>query len=290
MNQLGRRKWAGFGRGIWTGSEIYVPFSFDAETSFGINNSSNGPFVSAVFHSVDSGASWNLEKISSSDSTAPTMCKTTQNLYYFAGIYPLWASGKSTHGGIWEEPIIISETPGRVHSRFAVCADGDTAHICWMDRRHNKSRLIVDGSPVENDEIYYSRRKDSEGRWESAVRLSGGLLYSYAPSISAEGNKVVVAWAGIDTADGRHTYMSPNDIYFVTSKDAGATWTEPVKVTDDTKGGITAGMPQVFLLNGTIHLLFTQGKRSGTKEISPGSSKLGNEPWPIYYTQRPFPE
>ena len=68
--------------------------------------------------------------------------------------------------------------------------------------------------------------------------LSKGLLYAYAPTISAEGDKVVVTWAGIQTADKQHTFMGPNDIYYVTSKDGGKTWTSPLRVTDGAKDGI----------------------------------------------------
>jgi len=133
------------------------------------------------------------------------------------------------------------------------------------------------------------RRKDADPDWSKDVLLSKGLLYSYAPTISTEGDNVVVVWAGIRTADKQHTDKGPNDIYYVTSKDGGKIWTDPIKVTDGAKDGITAGMPQVALLNGVIHLLYTQGKSAKATELSPGLTKLGGEPWPIYYTQRPFP-
>ena len=120
--------------------------------------------------------------------------------------------------------------------------------------------------------------------------LSKGLLYAYAPTISAEGDKVVVAWAGIQTTDKQHTDMGPNDIYYVTSKNGGKTWTDPMKVTDGAKDGFTSGMPQVALLNGTIHLLYTQGQLEKPNQLSPGLTRLNQPPWPIYYTQRPFPE
>ena len=184
---------------------------------------------------------------------------------------------------------VITETFADVYGRFDVAGEGDTAHICWMDRRHNKWRFNFDAPPVENNEIYYRRRKDSDQEWSKEILLSKGLLYVYAPTISAEGDKVVVVWAGIRTADKQHTYMAPNDIYYVTSKDGGQNWMAPLKVTDGAKDGLTAGMPQVALLNGTIHLLYTQGKRAKSRELSPGLTKLGGEPWPIYYTHRPFP-
>ena len=220
---------------------------------------------------------------------APVMCRTKGRVYYCAGNNPLWSSRKSDGSGNWEEPRAIAETFAIVLGRFAVAAEGDTAHICWMDRRHNKWRLNFDGPPNENNEIFYRQRKDADADWSKETLLSKGLLYAYAPTITAEGNNVVVVWAGIRTADKQHTDMAPNDIYYVTSKDGGKNWTDPLKVTDGAKDGITSGMPQVALLNGTIHLLYIQGKSSGAKELSPDLTKLGSDPWPIYYTQRPFP-
>jgi hypothetical protein len=218
------------------------------------------------------------------------MCTTTANLYYFGnGALGLWAGHKTTAGGKWGEPEVLSTTKGVVSARYATTGDGAIAHVCWEDRRHNKWRFNIDGPPIENNDIYYRRRRDSDSDWSKEIHLSKGLLYCYAPTISAEGNNVVVAWAGIRTASRQHTYMSPNDIYYVTSKDGGKTWTGPLKVTDGAKDGATAGMPQVALLKGTIHLLYTQGQRARAQEISPGLTKLGSEPWPIYYTHRPFP-
>jgi hypothetical protein len=47
--------------------------------------------------------------------------------------------------------------------------------------------------------------------------------------------------------------------------------------------------PQVALHNGVIHLFYIQGEVH-LKEFSPGLTKLNLGPWPIYYTQRPFPD
>jgi translation initiation factor IF-1 len=106
--------------------------------------------------------------------------------------------------------------------------------------------------------------------------------------MSVAGDKIVVAWAGVQTAKDWHTDFDPNDIYYITSNDGGKTWAKPLRVTDNIKAGITAGDPRVMLLNGVIHLFYIQGKMN-LKELSPGLTKLNQPPWPIYYTQRPFP-
>jgi len=288
LNAYAKREGIELGSGILNGSDVYVPYCFHATTFFGINNASNGPFNNGVFYSADSGKTWQIEKISDLNAIAPAICKTTGRFYYFAGDYPLWFSRKPSEGGKWEEPQAITKTFAMVFGHFDVVGEGDTAHICWLDRRHNKWRFNIDAPPIENNEIFYRRQKDADQGWGKEVLLSKGLLYAYAPTISAEGDNVVVTWAGIQTADKQHMDMGPNDIYYVTSKDGGKTWTKPLKVTDGVKDGITSGMPEVMLFKGVIHLFYIQGKRE-SQQLSPGLTKLNQPPWPIYYTQRPFP-
>jgi hypothetical protein len=299
LNYFGEgRADVGLGPGILNGSEAYIPFCLDAAEVIqrgksDFINRGKGPFADGVFHSSDFGKTWQMEKISTLSLGAPDMCKTMGCFYYFAEHAPshsLWFSRKPAGSGKWEEPQTITETLAWVYGRFAVAGEGDTAHVCWMDRRHNKWRFNIAGPNIENNEIYYRRRKDADQDWSKEVLLSKGLLYAYAPTISAEGDNVVVTWAGIQTASKQHADMGPNDIYYATSKDGGKTWADPLKVTDGAKDGFIAGMPQVALLNGTIHLLYTQGKSEKPQELSPGLTKFEKQPWPIYYTQRPFPD
>ncbi|MCL4789109.1 MAG: hypothetical protein KJ070_20330 [Verrucomicrobia bacterium] len=295
------REGAGLGVGVVNGVDILIPYAVNAftysETPVHYQGKTHyrkaferGPFASGIFYSPDSGKTWQLEKISQQMAIAPALCKTKEHIYYFAGVYPLWSSRRLDQGGQWEKPREVATTFAMVSGIFDVAGDGDTAHICWMDRRHNKTRFNLTGPPIENNDIYYRRRKDSDREWSKEIWLSKGLLYCYAPTIAAEGDNVVVAWAGIHKAGRQHSDMGPNDIYYVTSKDGGQTWTKLLKVTDGAKDGITAGMPQVALLNGTIHLLYIQGAQQSPKELSPGLTKLGQGPWPIYHTQRPFPK
>jgi hypothetical protein len=295
LNETGRREGIGLGLGILNGSEVDIPYSLHATTILPPNIYSRGPFNNGVFHSGDSGKNWQVEQIFDFNAGAPDICRT-KNYYYCFVIrdpiprYGIWFSRKAIHGDAWDAPKSITKTFANADGRYVSAVEGDTVNVCWMDRRHNKWRFNFGAPPVENNEIFYRQRKDADKDWDKEVLLSKGLLYSYAPTISAEGDKVVVAWAGIQTAGKWHTLNDPNDIYYVTSKDGGKMWTNPLKVTDGAKDGITAGYPQVVLLNNVIHLLYTQGKGEKPQELSPGLTKLGQGPWPIYYTQRPFPD
>lgn len=282
----------GLGVGLLSDQDAYIPFSIDAAevTQQGKSitiDTTKGPFVNGVFHSTDSGKTWQMEKISDHRAIGPEMRKTLGYVYYIAGIYPLWASRKAVDADKWEEPQSITKTFS-MQGWFAAAAEGDIIHICWMDRRHNKWRFNIDGPPIENDDIYYCRRRDSDSNWSKDILLSKGLEYCYPPSISAEGQNVVIVWAGIQSADKHHSEYDPNDIYYVASKDGGHTWSRPLKVTDTAKDGIVSGKPKVVLLNGIIHLLYTQGKFQNPAQLSPGLTRLNQLPWPIYYTQRPF--
>lgn len=289
LNAYAKREGVGLGTIIMNGSTVHIPYSLHATTLFGINNASNGPFASGVFYSFDSGVTWRMEKISDQHSIAPALCETENYIYYFSGSHPLWGSRKSVRAGKWEALQPIANTFAMINGHFAVAGESNTAHICWMDRRHNKTRFNLTGAPIENNDIYYRHREDTATKWSEEVLLSKRLLYCYAPTIAVEGDKVVVMWAGVKTADKQHTDMGPNDIYYVVSRDRGRTWTSPHLVTDGAKHGFTAGMPQVSLLNGTIHSLYIQGAQRQPTELSPGLTRLGQGSWPIYYQQRPFP-
>src|SRR5689334_19051758 len=156
-----------------------------------------------------------------------------------------------------------------------------------QDSRHEKMRLSLDPNR-KNYEVVYSHRGDADANWSKHAILSKGFLYSFAPTMSVEGQRVVVAWAGVKTARDGHTEHRPNDIYYVTSNDAGKTWGKPINITNAAKDGITSGEPQVVLRDGIIHLVYVQGKLN-LKQESPGLTKLNQPPWPVYYRQARFP-
>lgn len=298
LTQPGRRIWPALGTHfILNGADLYIPYCVQGYevTSNGkklVADGSNGPFRNGVLHSADSGTTWQVEQISEYQAWDPLVCRTKEFCYYFATKLvrhqgdQLWFTRKPVTDGSWDAPITISKT--YVYHSLAV-PEGDTVHLCWLDRRHEKRRLNLFHPNRNNFEVAYCQRKDSDATWSKDVILSKGLLYSFAPKMSVEGDKIVVAWAGIQTAKDWHTNFDPNDIYYVTSKDNGKTWAKLLKMTDSAKEGITSGNPQVVLLNGIIHLSYIQGKMK-LKEESPGLTKLNQPPWPIYYQQRPFPE
>lgn len=291
----GKRDYPGLGLGIMEGSELYIPF-FIRGFTYDKNGIAiaRGPNADGVFHSNDSGMTWQMERISDLEAWGPSVFGTKNYCYYFAtggmetriGL-KLWFSRKPVEGDTWDMPKPVTRTFAMELGNYVAAAENDMVHLCWMDGRHNMWRFNIDGPNIENDDIVYCHRKDSDSSWSKDVLLSEDVLYCYAPSMSVEVNNVVVAWAGIQNAGKYHTDYDPNDIYYVTSKDDGNTWSRPLKVTDGAKDGMTAGHPQVMLLNGVIHLFYIQGKMD-LQQVG-GLAKFNQSPWPIYYAQRPFP-
>jgi hypothetical protein len=60
-----RQVFGGWGPGVINDSEIYLPYNVSGETHHGnLVIGDEGPFNNGVFHSTDSGATWQMERIS----------------------------------------------------------------------------------------------------------------------------------------------------------------------------------------------------------------------------------
>lgn len=279
-----------FARVAFSGANIYIPYGLFGENASG--RFDDGPFANGVFYSLDTGQAWQRKQISNFNSPEWSLCVTKNYAYYFLAKprqKAICYSRSPLGNDVWTSPEVITETFGT--SGFIRCcisaSEEDTAHLCWLDCRHEKKRLNPVYPNRENYEVAYCRRKDSDASWSKDVILSEGVLYAYSPSLSVEGDNIVIAWAGVQSdKDGRNEF-DPSDIYYVTSKDSGKTWTKPMKVTDGFKDGITSGRPQVALHKGVIHLFYIQGKLN-FKKVASGTVKLNQPPWPIFYQQRPF--
>jgi hypothetical protein len=285
MNEPGKSGWLYYGVGIVDGQYLYIPYCLGGFTYVNKATIARGPYNNGVFHSADSGMTWQIEPISDTESFPLTVSRTKDYYYYFAYRHgevnkgmELWFSRKPVKGGSWDAPKVKTKS-FEDRRGGGVLVEDDTVHLCWLDNRHEKWRPRIETPPgLGNYEVVYSRRKDSDATWLEDVILSAGLLFSYSPSMSVEGDRLVVAWrSGKSNQPGWS-----DDIYYATSKDGGKTWAKPLKVTDRAKDGIISGEPQVAVQNGVIHLFYVQGKEN--RYLS------RQAPWPIYYQQRPFPD
>jgi hypothetical protein len=287
------RDYPSLGMGILNGSELYIPFCLTGDTE-APNARERGPFYNGVFHSADAGVTWQMDRISDFEARLPALYRTKDYNYYFAtgklgtNYGTIWFSRKPNEGSSWSKPEALTESfVSNSDGQYVAMTEGEAVHICWTDRRHGKEKLEIGVFPphmyreLKNYEIAYRHRKDSDADWSKDVILSEGVFYSFHPSISVDGDKIVIAWSGNQSTDD-YWHMSPYDIYYVTSKDGGKTWAKPLKVTDTAKDGIRTSGPQVAVQNGVIHLFYVQGRED--RHLS------RQAPWPIYHQQRPFPD
>lgn len=270
LNEPGKRGGLDFATGIINGPDVYIPYCLGGKTGTSFLGYTDGPYNNGVFHSADSGMTWQLERISDSRALGPTICKTKNYYYYFSTKFGevnqglvLWFSRKPVSGGKWNAPATAAK-PLAYSERDVALAEGDTVHLCWLDRRHEKKKLDIGAFPLYlyrelgNYEIAYCQRKDSDATWREDVILSSGLLFAYSPRMSVEGERIVVVWVGGES----NQVGALLDIYYATSKDGGETWARPLKITDSAKDGIQTGEPQVAVQNGVIHLFYIQGKEN----------------------------
>ena len=190
LNKPGKRNWPSLGLGLVNGEDLYIPYRINGET-FNENTVflSKGPFNNGAFHSTDSGMTWQLEQISDFAAWLPSMCKTKLYYYYFAVKNyqrDLWFSRKPVGGSSWEGPKVVTDTfcDSALHWQYVAAASGDTVHLCWLDRRHEKRRADPVDANRENYEVMYCQRKDADADWGKDIILSKGLLYSYRPCMS----------------------------------------------------------------------------------------------------------
>jgi hypothetical protein len=273
-----------FGKGTLTESEARIPFSLRTKKLTPPKTLSNGPYWSGLFYSADFGKSWQIEKVAEWDGGEPEICHTKGYRYYFGmAAGGIWFSRKPVDGGSWSEPKFLTKTFAASRGGGAV-VENDTVHYCWLDRRHEKWTLNFAFPLLGNLEVAYCQRRDSDSTWRKDIILSKGLLFSYWPSMSVEGDKIVVVWQSGEPNYKAHRAGQLFEIYYVTSKNGGKTWTKPLKVTNRAKDGLTSERPQVAVQNGVIHLFYAQGRRDRNSQV------WNQGGWPVYYQQRPFPE
>ena len=133
-----------FAQGVLADTYICIPYGLFGDNASG--RYADGPFANGVFYSSDSGTTWQKEQISDFDAPEWSFCRTKEFNYYFLGKKAdntLCYSRSPANGRTWTTPETINKTFGT--SGFIRCcisaAEEDTAHLCWLDRRHEKTRL-----------------------------------------------------------------------------------------------------------------------------------------------------
>jgi hypothetical protein len=127
-----------------------------------------------------------------------------------------------------------------------IVSEGALVHIVWYTCEDNTSLY---------NEIAYMRSTDGGVTWGDKIQLtnSGGLKWS--PAIAVSGNYVHLVWH--DEAQGDW------EIYYMRSPDYGATWEEPVRLTNQFD---ISAWPSITVSGTVVHIVWHDW-RDGNKEV-----------------------
>ena len=173
--------------------------------------------------STDAGLTWLAETLLAS---AAYNCRNPSVAAQDSFVHVAWAddsAGRELYyrrstdcGTTWGDKVrLTNDIQESYHPWLAL--HGSFVHLAWRDWRDHQF------------EIYYKRSTDCGATWSGDERLSGDLATgSYNPCIAADSGLVHVVWWD--------TRTTPFEIYYKNSTDEGGTWSEDVRLTDDTTG------------------------------------------------------
>ncbi|MEW6607257.1 MAG: sialidase family protein [bacterium] len=162
---------------------------------------------------------------------------------------------RSQDGGNTWGPDVRLTNNSAVSGEPTITSDANGIHIVWYDYR--------DG----NWEIYYKRSQDGGNTWESDVRLTDNLAYSFYPAITSNANGIHIVW--VDYRDGNY------EIYYKRSQDGGNTWGPDVRLTNALA---VSGVPAITSDANGIHIVWVD-ERDGNYEIYYKRSQDGGNTW-----------
>ena len=254
------------GSGFTDGSFFLLPYRMHSVevgvSSTGTRQKSygTGPAEVGVFHGTNWEGSWQKSKLFTFESYNQTVHATEASQHILADERnsAIWWSRKDlATTNQWTKPEVVTST--LYHGGcFVTDSVKDTLHVCWLDDRRKRSTIgaillgDVQGN-VRNNQIFYRQKRDGNANWSREVLLSGRMSYVQNPTLSAEGNQIVVTWQ-YHTGSG----VNPRaDIFVTTSQNNGVTWSSPEQITPS--GGLSAESPVVALHQGIVHIFYSHG-------------------------------
>jgi hypothetical protein len=128
----------------------------------------------------------------------------------------------------------------------SVSASDSLVYVVWSD---NRDRAYV------NEEIYYRRSSDFGQSWSAETRLTFDPWESLHPSIGLSDSLLFLIWN--DNRDSNY------EIYYKQSSDAGLTWSNDMRLTNDAG---RSDYPSIFVVDAMVHVVWNDD-RDGNYEI-----------------------
>jgi hypothetical protein len=179
--------------------------------------------------------------------------------------FDIYARRSPDGGATWEPEQLLSRfadlTPKDIFARPQLVGDGQ-GHLwaVWVGVKSGRSS------------VYMNRSADGGRAWTDPVPLTGDSQSVFGHSLHRAGDRMLLVW--------HDTRIQRDRLYAVSSSDAGATWTAPLRVdhlSADSKAGTAA--PMALLSPDGEVLVAWQDARNGRDDIFLGRSIDGGRTW-----------
>jgi len=145
-------------------------------------------------------------------------------------------------GETWEADIRLTETTDNSLAP-AAAADGNRVAVTWID--------VSD----ENGDLYYRASEDYGVHWTDEMRLTKTPGNEMQPTISIQGDNVVIFW--MDDRDGNW------EIYYLYSQDGGRNWSAPIRFSNDP--GVSE-VPAIACSGSEVHAVWADSRTKSPDE------------------------
>ncbi len=136
----------------------------------------------------------------------------------------------------WSEPLDVASTPEGGEEIFGsdvpmLVVDGEGAVYGFTKER---PRSAATGQPDPLARLLMFKSTDGGGSWTTSVINEGAQdITNPAAAVDPETGNLYVVYNSRGESTDEGEAQNASEVYFLTSSDAGATWSEPINITDD---------------------------------------------------------
>ncbi|MDZ4747198.1 MAG: T9SS type A sorting domain-containing protein [Saprospiraceae bacterium] len=174
---------------------------------------------------------------------------------------------RSIDGGIsWQMAVQLTTDNGSFSGYPAIAVWNNEVHVAWADQRSG------------HDDIYYRKSYDGGTSWFDETRITNDPADSGFPCLSTSGPVVHLVWTD--------TRFEDEEIYYCHSLNAGQSWGDQMRLTNDGGNSINASVSSSA---NDVHVVW-QDNRNGNDEIYYKRSTDGGLSWgaDLRMTNNPF--